>query len=305
MSILWDSTRSVYLKKGKKFSYMGHRRWLPQGHSYRRQKKKFDETVENELAPKTMSGSSVLKMLEGRVFVYGKKDDPSKKGRTGKKAKSKAKGKRNTGKNKRKRETCKRKLTGGSTKNKKEPKEWLKKKSIFFSLPYWELNLLRHNLDVMHIEKNVCDNLIGTLLNIDSKSKDNRNARLDLVDMGIRVALHPDEDDKGKEQLPLAPFNMTKEQKEVLCSIIQKLRTPDGYASFLSRCVDMKDLTIKGMRSHDCHVLIEDILPAALRSCHPRKDVMNIACELADFFKNLCSKVLSVAELDKLQNRIF
>ena len=41
-----------------------------------------------------------------------------------------------------------------------------KKKSIFFELEYWEHLVLRHNLDVMHIEKNVSDSLISTLLNI-------------------------------------------------------------------------------------------------------------------------------------------
>ena len=51
-----------------------------------------------------------------------------------------------------------------------------KKRSILFDLPYQEHNLLRHNLDMMHIEKNVCDNLIGTLLNIDGKSKNNEMA---------------------------------------------------------------------------------------------------------------------------------
>jgi hypothetical protein len=30
-----------------------------------------------------------------------------------------------------------------------------KNKSIFFRLPYWKDNLLRHNLDVMHIEKKI------------------------------------------------------------------------------------------------------------------------------------------------------
>ncbi|KAG8483258.1 hypothetical protein CXB51_022273 [Gossypium anomalum] len=35
-----------------------------------------------------------------------------------------------------------------------------KKRSIFFKLPYWEHHILRHNLDVMHIEKNVCENII-------------------------------------------------------------------------------------------------------------------------------------------------
>lgn len=55
-----------------------------------------------------------------------------------------------------------------------------KKKSIFFRLPYWKDNLLRHNLDVMHIEKNVMDNKLGTILDIKGKTKDNLAARLDL-----------------------------------------------------------------------------------------------------------------------------
>ncbi|GKD98576.1 hypothetical protein Tco_1382473, partial [Tanacetum coccineum] len=50
-----------------------------------------------------------------------------------------------------------------------------KKKSVFFNLEYWEHNLLRHNLDVMHIEKNVSDNILGALLDLDGKTKDNEN----------------------------------------------------------------------------------------------------------------------------------
>ena len=66
-----------------------------------------------------------------------------------------------------------------------------KKRSIFFDLPYLKDLLVRHNLDVMHIEKNVCENLIGTLLNIPGKTKDGANARLDMVAMGIRESLKP------------------------------------------------------------------------------------------------------------------
>ena len=54
------------------------------------------------------------------------------------------------------------------------------KKSIFWELPYWSLLSLRHNLDVMHIEKNVCDSLLDTILDIDGKSKDTYKARIDL-----------------------------------------------------------------------------------------------------------------------------
>ena len=49
--------------------------------------------------------------------------------------------------------------------------------------------MLRHKLDVMHIEKNICDNLLGTLMNIEGKTKDTTNARLDLEDLNIRKDL--------------------------------------------------------------------------------------------------------------------
>jgi len=60
-----------------------------------------------------------------------------------------------------------------------------KKKSIFFDLPYWSRLEVRHYIDVMHVEKNVCDSLIGTLLNINGKTNDGLNARLDLIEMNI------------------------------------------------------------------------------------------------------------------------
>ena len=67
-----------------------------------------------------------------------------------------------------------------SFKDKKEKTLNQTKISIFFELPYWSRLLLRHKLDVMHIEKNVCDSLVSTLLNIKGKTKDTTNARLDL-----------------------------------------------------------------------------------------------------------------------------
>ncbi|XP_073035266.1 uncharacterized protein [Primulina eburnea] len=62
----------------------------------------------------------------------------------------------------------------------------LKKKSIFFNLPYWKHLHVRHCLDVMHIEKNVFESLINTLMNVKGKTKDNVAARLDMVQMGVR-----------------------------------------------------------------------------------------------------------------------
>lgn len=61
-----------------------------------------------------------------------------------------------------------------------------RKRNTFFDLTYWKSNLLRHNLYVMHTEKNVCDNVMYTLIGDSKKSKENPHDRKDLREMGIR-----------------------------------------------------------------------------------------------------------------------
>ena len=65
-----------------------------------------------------------------------------------------------------------------------------KKRSIFFDLPYWSILDVRHCINVMHVEKSVCDSLIYTLLNIKGKTNDCLKACQDLVDMDIRQQIH-------------------------------------------------------------------------------------------------------------------
>ncbi|XP_071687145.1 uncharacterized protein [Rutidosis leptorrhynchoides] len=60
--------------------------------------------------------------------------------------------------------------------------------SIFREREYWKYLPLQHNLDVMHIEKNVLEAILGTLL-MNDKSKDTHNARVDLKKLGIRKDL--------------------------------------------------------------------------------------------------------------------
>jgi hypothetical protein len=57
---------------------------------------------------------------------------------------------------------------------------WVKR-SIFWELPYWKTNLLCHNLDVMHIKKNMFENIFNTVIDVKRKTKDNIKARLDIA----------------------------------------------------------------------------------------------------------------------------
>ncbi|XP_074300581.1 uncharacterized protein LOC141631860 [Silene latifolia] len=69
------------------------------------------------------------------------------------------------------------------------------KRSIFWELPYWQHLHVRHCIDVMHVEKNVFDSVIGTLLNMPNKTKDGVKARNDMA-ARVRIELKPIE--KGK-----------------------------------------------------------------------------------------------------------
>ena len=66
-----------------------------------------------------------------------------------------------------------------------------KKKSIFWELPYGKDLQVRHCLDVMHIEKNVCDALLGTIMNIPKKTKDGKAVRKYFEKKGLRPELWP------------------------------------------------------------------------------------------------------------------
>ena len=56
----------------------------------------------------------------------------------------------------------------------------------------------------MHIEKNIVNNIIGTLLKLDGKIKDNLKARQDLKDMSIRSELHLEKVGNDKPHMPHA-----------------------------------------------------------------------------------------------------
>ncbi|XP_063944818.1 uncharacterized protein LOC135151139 [Daucus carota subsp. sativus] len=57
------------------------------------------------------------------------------------------------------------------------------------------------------------------------------------------------------------------------------------------------------MKSHDCHVFMQKLLPSAFRELLP-DDVHKVLCDLSNFFKGLCSKELLVSDLVKMQKNI-
>jgi hypothetical protein len=78
----------------------------------------------------------------------------------------------------------------------RHPPMW-KKKSILWELPYWEVLEVRKAIDVMHLRKNLCVNLLG-FLGTYRKAKDTIKARRDLKEMKQREDLRPEEKRRRK-----------------------------------------------------------------------------------------------------------
>jgi hypothetical protein len=113
-----------------KIVYMGHRLYILKKHQFWSMKDQFNGNIERRRPPPHLTGHDVYKIVKDVHVVLGK-----------------------------------RKMTG---KNTEEDEMW-KKQSIFWELPYGKDLDICHSIDVMHIEKNVCESLFGTLLNTDEK----------------------------------------------------------------------------------------------------------------------------------------
>jgi hypothetical protein len=112
------------------------------------------------------------------------------------------------------------------------------KRSIFWRLPYWSSNLIRHNLDVMHIEANNFGNVFNTIMDLE-KTKDNIKARLDLAEVCDRLDLELHQRANGSWVKPKADFCLTKSQKKLICEWLKDLKFSDGYTSNLVKSVNV------------------------------------------------------------------
>ena len=116
--------------------------------------------------------------------------------------------------------------------------------------------------------KNVCESIFGSLLDIKGKSNDRKNTRDDLQCLGIIRSLWPQY--QGKKILPPAPHTLSKKEKETFCVVLFRLKVPDGYSSNPRNHISMEALKFHSMKAHDCHVLMQQILPVALRHVLPK-----------------------------------
>lgn len=156
----------------------------------------------------------------------------------------------------------------------------------------------------MHVVKNVGDHLLSTILDVKDKTKDGTSAREDLKRMNIRKELWLQESE-GRTIKPKAPFVLSRKEKELFCHTLHELKVPTGYSSRFKHLVNMQTLEIKGLKSHDYHVIMQQLLPVLLQHAFSEHKPLKAAIqEICNFFNVLCSKTISADNIIGVKQRL-
>ena len=84
---------------------------------------------------------------------------------------------------------------------------------------------------------------------------------------------------------------------------LSSTKLPSGYSSNIKRLVNTKEKKIMHLKSHDCHVLMTQLLPIAVRGILP-KNVRGTIIKLCSWFNAISQKVIDPDKLLKLQSDV-
>jgi hypothetical protein len=187
-----------------------------------------------------------------------------------------------------------------------------KKKSIFWELPYWEILEVQNAIDMMHLTKNLCLNVLG-FLGCYNNSKDTLEARRDLKNIHRNEAplIEVDEEEADPEEveeekqdyLGPASYTLSKEEKDIMFDCLNCMKVPSGYSSNIKGIINMKDKKFTKLKAHDYHKLMTQLLPVVLRGVLPEK-VRLALVKLCAFLNAISQKAINPRNLVKLQNDV-
>jgi hypothetical protein len=169
--------------------YLGHRQFLPANHPVRKKGKHFKGKADHQTKPRNQTDEDILDRVNELKVIFGK--GPNNK---------------------------------PVSKDANSHAPMWKKKSIFWELPFWQVLEVRSAIDVMHLTKNLCVNLLG-FIGMYGKPKDTIEARQDLRCLKEQDNMHPEKTDDGRHYLILTATLLVK-----------KRRTACLIAKIASRC---------------------------------------------------------------------
>ena len=144
----------------------------------------------------------------------------------------------------------------------------MEEKIYIFGATLLETPWVRSLIDMMHVTKNLCVNLLG-FLGVYGKTKDTPEAREDQYRMKVpKDKQEQDYKDTGSRLSP-ASYALTQAEKDIFFQVLYSIKVPSGFSSNIKGIINMAEKKFQNLKSHDCHIIMTQLLPVALRGLLP------------------------------------
>jgi hypothetical protein len=117
--------------------------------------------------------------------------------------------------------------------------------------------------------------------------------------MKERDNLHPEKTDDGRHYLRPASYTLSNEEKEIMFECLNSMKVPSGFSSNIKGKINVPEKKFVNLKSHDCHVLMTQLLPVALRGILP-SHVHLATVKLCVFLDAISQKAINPMELATL-----
>ena len=86
--------------------------------------------------------------------------------------------------------------------------------------------------------------------------------------MRERDNMHPEKTDDGRHYLHPASYTLSKE-KEIMFECLNNIKVSSGFSLNIKGIINVPEKKFYNLKSHDCHVLMAQLLSIALRGILP------------------------------------
>ena len=132
----------------------------------------------------------------------------------------------------------------------------------------------------------MCENLVRTLFG----DTDGIKSREDMRVRNIRRHLHLRQNPDGQTFfMSDAPYVLKREEREEFLRTLKDLKFPSQYVGPLKKRI--QDGKLFGLKIHDFHVLLQQVMPLCLRNIGNPK-VTAAVMHVSRLFRRICSKVV-------------
>jgi len=114
----------------------------------------------------------------------------------------------------------------------------------------------------VHIEKNVFENIFNTIMDMKGKTKDNIKVRMDIAlfcnRKNMKLVF-----DGSRVAKPKTSFVLEINAQLLVYQWLKSLFFSNGHASNISRLVNLEECRLYRIKSHNCHVFMQTLIPLA------------------------------------------